>query len=54
LDQVPKPVYISASVGIAIYQQDSEVIEELVSYADKAMYVAKKTGKNRYVFYADI
>ncbi len=53
LDQVPKPVYISASVGIAIYQQDSEVIEELVSYADKAMYVAKRTGKNRYVFYAD-
>jgi diguanylate cyclase (GGDEF)-like protein len=42
---------ISASVGIAIYPNDAEEIESLLAVADKAMYAAKKKGKNRLATY---
>ena len=44
--------FISASVGIACYPQDSEKIDDLVKYADSAMYHAKSKGRNNYQFYA--
>ncbi|ALU90908.1 diguanylate-cyclase GGDEF domain containing protein [Herbaspirillum rubrisubalbicans M1] len=43
-------VHISSSIGVAVYQPnlDGEVgPEELLSMADKAMYTAKRLGKNR-------
>lgn len=43
-------VNISSSIGVAVYQPnlDGEVgPEELLSMADKAMYAAKRLGKNR-------
>jgi diguanylate cyclase (GGDEF)-like protein len=43
---------ISASIGIAIYPDDSEEPDSLLTAADKAMYVAKKRGKNRFAIYA--
>jgi len=45
---------ISASIGIAIFPNDSDDKEELLEYADMAMYQAKEKGKNRYQFYSDI
>ena len=45
------PVTISASIGISIYPKDSLLEKELLSYADKAMYNAKKDGKGRNSFY---
>jgi diguanylate cyclase (GGDEF)-like protein len=44
-------VQISCSIGISIYPNDSKDKEELISYADKAMYEAKKMGKNNFTFY---
>ncbi len=44
---------ITMSLGVAIYQQDAEELAELVRCADKAMYVAKHTGKNQYAYYED-
>jgi len=44
---------ISASIGIAIFPNDSDDKEELLEYADMAMYQAKEKGKNRYQFYSD-
>ncbi len=41
------------SLGVAIYQQDAQELSELIRCADKAMYVAKHTGKNQYAFYED-
>lgn len=45
-----KDFSISASIGIAIYPECGHTLEELVHNADKAMYIAKHIGPNRYVF----
>lgn len=39
--------YISASIGIAIYPDDSLNAEALIINADQAMYAAKRDGRNR-------
>ena len=44
-------ITISASIGISIYPKDSLLEKELLSYADKAMYNAKKDGKGKNSFY---
>lgn len=41
-------VYITASIGIAIYAVDGEDAETLIKNADIAMFKAKEKGKNRY------
>ncbi len=43
--------HMSTSIGISIYPDDSEEINTLLSYADIAMYHAKKEGRNNYQFY---
>nr|WP_319556864.1 GGDEF domain-containing protein [uncultured Vibrio sp.] len=42
---------ITMSVGVAIYKQDANDLSELIRCADKAMYVAKHSGKNQYAYY---
>ncbi len=44
-------VYVTASVGIALFPDDAARPEELFQNADAAMYSAKKQGKNTYRFY---
>lgn len=44
-------VLVSASVGIAIYPQDTLSATELLRHADQAMYAAKQSGRNRYCFF---
>ena len=44
-------IYITPSIGIAVYPEDGEDAEILVKNADTAMYYAKRAGKNRYQFY---
>lgn len=46
-----QPYYISASIGIALFPNDSEEPEKLLQQADLAMGIAKKRGKNNYQFY---
>ncbi|AXA92890.1 EAL domain-containing protein [Massilia sp. YMA4] len=46
-------VHISASIGIAIYPNDGETIDELLRHADIAMYQVKALGKNGHAFYHD-
>jgi diguanylate cyclase (GGDEF)-like protein/PAS domain S-box-containing protein len=46
-------VHISASIGIAIYPNDGESIDELLRHADIAMYQVKAQGKNGHSFYHD-
>ncbi|EPC01273.1 hypothetical protein L861_11915 [Litchfieldella anticariensis FP35 = DSM 16096] len=41
---------VSASIGIALYPQDSEDSEDLLRLADTAMYAAKHAGHGRYAF----
>jgi diguanylate cyclase (GGDEF)-like protein len=42
-----EPVRISASIGCSRFPHDSEEPEVLVKQADKAMYEAKRKGKNK-------
>ncbi len=44
-------VITSASVGIAIYPDNTELPSELLKHADFAMYEAKRNGKKDYQFY---
>ena len=45
-------IFVSCSVGIAVYPTDSEAAEELLKYADSAMYSAKRSGRNSFRFYS--
>lgn len=48
-------VNVSASIGISFTQQDGYDPQQLVTRADKAMYQAKKNGKNQwYIFSASV
>lgn len=46
-----RPVKICGSIGIATYPKDTENLEELIIFADEAMYEVKKNGKNDFAFY---
>jgi diguanylate cyclase (GGDEF)-like protein/PAS domain S-box-containing protein len=45
-------LYITCSIGISIFPQDDTEPENLVKYADAAMYRAKEEGRNNYQFYS--
>jgi diguanylate cyclase (GGDEF)-like protein/PAS domain S-box-containing protein len=58
LDQSARPyllgsreVYVTASVGIAIYPRDGETADSLLMNADAAMYRAKENGRHGYEFF---
>ncbi len=40
--------HIGASIGVSIYPADGRDIDSLINAADKAMYQAKKAGRNQY------
>ena len=44
-------LFVSLSVGAAIYPDDGEAIESLIKHADMAMYQAKERGRNGYCLY---
>jgi diguanylate cyclase (GGDEF)-like protein/PAS domain S-box-containing protein len=46
-----KALLITASIGIALYPEHGTGSEELVRNADRAMYLAKKEGRNKYQVY---
>jgi diguanylate cyclase (GGDEF)-like protein/PAS domain S-box-containing protein len=44
-------VFVTASIGITFYPDDSTEIETLLKNADQAMYVAKNAGRNRFSYF---
>jgi len=60
IQEIEKPIkinnqdiFVSTSIGISIYPHDGNTTEELLNRADKAMYYAKQSGRNRFSFYFD-
>jgi len=43
--------YISASIGITVYPEDADSVEDMLKNADQAMYAAKRDGRNRYSYF---
>ena len=45
-------LYVSGSIGISLYPQDATDAQNLLKYADTAMYQAKEAGRNNFQFYS--
>lgn len=59
LDVLSEPIqieentlYVSSSIGISLYPQDDTDAQNLLKYADAAMYKAKAEGRNNFQFYS--
>ncbi len=48
-----KEVYISSSIGIAMYPADGIQADEILKHADSAMHYAKNQGSNIFKFYTE-
>ncbi|WP_293268824.1 EAL domain-containing protein [Neptunomonas sp.] len=44
-------VFVSGSIGVTVYPQHGDNVEELVKHADQAMYESKHAGRNCYRFF---
>ena len=51
-DLAGKEIFVTCSIGIAVYPQDNDHEQELLKYADSAMYFVKRSGRNGFRFYA--
>jgi diguanylate cyclase (GGDEF)-like protein len=49
-----KNFQITVSIGLSTHRDDIRSKEELIEEADKALYHAKRTGRNRSVLWSDI
>lgn len=47
-----KDIFVSCSIGIALYPDDSVEADDLMKYADSAMYLAKRSGRRNFRFYS--
>ncbi|HEX8986563.1 MAG TPA: EAL domain-containing protein [Rhodocyclaceae bacterium] len=45
-------LFVTASIGVALYPGDSESSDELLSFAEAAMFHAKARGRNTFQFYS--
>ena len=45
-------LYVSTSIGISLFPEDGDCSQNLLKYADAAMYKAKEVGRNNFQFYS--
>lgn len=61
MHEIDKPVLfqeaeliVGASIGVSFYPSQSRSPDDLLNFADQAMYTAKSRGKNRFWFHEDV
>lgn len=47
-------IVVTMSVGTATYPKDAASVDELFAKADRALYIAKEKGKDRYIIYDEV
>ena len=47
-------IFVTVSVGIAIFPADGDSVDTLLKNSDSAMYHAKEQGRNNFQFYSDV
>ncbi|MBU1053700.1 MAG: EAL domain-containing protein [Proteobacteria bacterium] len=47
-----KEIFVTSSIGVAVYPSDAEKADDLLKNADIAMYYAKDNGKNNYKLFS--
>ncbi|MEH7299404.1 diguanylate cyclase domain-containing protein [Neobacillus drentensis] len=50
-DLVNEKIKVGCSVGAAVWEEESNTPIEIIRYADEALYVSKRTGKNKVTFH---
>ncbi|NIA19059.1 MAG: EAL domain-containing protein, partial [Xanthomonadaceae bacterium] len=48
-----REIYTTVSIGISIFPNDGQTVDQLMQYADMAMYHAKEDGRNTYRFFSN-
>ncbi|MDA8106655.1 MAG: EAL domain-containing protein [Nitrospiraceae bacterium] len=49
-----REIFITASIGIALYPHDGKDVQDMLKNADVAMYHAKSNGRNNYQYYSPV
>jgi diguanylate cyclase (GGDEF)-like protein len=50
-DKLNHIYHIGCSIGISLYPDDASTTQDLITYADTAMFKAKQSGRNQHTFY---
>ena len=45
---------VTVSIGVSSFPEDTKNVEDLVTFADNALYQAKRSGRNRVCLHRDI
>lgn len=46
-----QPVQIAFSMGASVFPEDTQTVDQLIMYADMALYAVKNNSKNNYIFF---
>ncbi|MBN2168248.1 MAG: GGDEF domain-containing protein [Actinobacteria bacterium] len=54
IDSYSKPVAVTISIGLVSFTRETFEPEELIAQADRALYIAKATGRNKVIVHSDM